>query len=162
MAHIAEPRYGLRGHRLHIAGLYVEDDLVPYWPVNLLPLRILRVEPPPFGLGHARLRPPPHCRPPEPHAEVQGMVPDIQAVDELAPVPGLFEPIVLKRPNKLADDPFVHKFLIRLLPMIKRRVIIHRRTGEDREYPSRQPEHLVHDPLGAHWIMLHQYLQGRR
>src|SRR6516165_4477284 len=112
MAHIAKPRHGLRKYRLHITGIHVGDDLVPNWTVNLLPFRVLRVEPPPFRLGHARLRPPPHRRPPEPDAEVQGMVPNIQAVDELVPVPGLPESIVLKRPDELADNPFVHKFLI--------------------------------------------------
>src|ERR1700722_15407695 len=103
MAHIAKPRYGLRKYRLHIASVYIDDDLVPNWTVNLFPFRVLRAEPLPFGPGHACLRFPPHCRPPEPDSEVQRMVPDIQAVDELVPVPGLLEPIVLKRPKELAD-----------------------------------------------------------
>src|SRR5262249_53023977 len=135
MARVAKPRHGFRKRGLRIASVYVGDDLVPDRAVNLFPLRVLRVEPLPFSLGHACLRLPPHCRPPEPDSEVQGMVPDIQAVDELVPIPGLLEAIVLKRPDELADNPFVHKFLVRLLPMIKWRVVVHRRTGEDREYP---------------------------
>src|SRR5262249_13608828 len=136
MARVAKPRHGFRKCGLHIASVYVGDDLVPDRAVNFLPFRVLRVEPSPFSLGHACMGLPPHGRAPEPDSEVQGMVPDIQAVDELVPVPWLLESVVLKRPDELADDPFVHEFLVRLLPMIKRRVVVHRRTSEDRKYPS--------------------------
>src|ERR1700747_806074 len=136
VAGITQPGYRFWTCGLHVATVYGGNDLIPDRPVNLFPFWVLRIEPIPFGLGDARLRLPPHCLAPEPHSEMQGVMPDIQALDELIPVPWLLEPVVLERSDELADNPFLHKFLVRLLSVIERRVIVHCWTCKDREHTS--------------------------
>src|SRR6266446_1457698 len=161
MAQVTKPGQGFRQGALHVPLVDILDDGIPDRTPLLLPVRVFLLQPGPLGLRDACLGFPPYGRTPEPYAEMERMVPGIEAIDELLPVPGLLEAIVLNQAQEFGDDPLLHKFFVRLLTMLQRCVVVHAGTGEDREEPCRDPERLVDDPLCPFGVVLHEDLERR-
>src|SRR2546426_2839895 len=139
MAQIAEPGQCFGQGRCHVAGVDVLNKGVPDGAPLLLPVRVLLLQPRALGFRHASLWFPPHGWTPEPDAQVQRVVPGLQASEKLLPVPGLLEAVVLNQAQELGDDPFLHELLVGLLAMLQGRVVVHAGPGKDGEQPGRDP-----------------------
>src|SRR2546421_3147891 len=161
VAEVAQPRQGLGQRLLHRAVVDVGDELVPDRAELLLEVRVLLGQPLPLGLGDATLGLPPHRGPPEPHAEVERVVPGLEPVEELLPVPRLLQAVVLNGAEELVHDPLLHELLVGLLPVLKGRVVVHARAGQDRKEAGRRPEGLVDDPPRSLGGVLHEDLERR-
>src|SRR5205085_9876906 len=97
MAQIAEPGQCFGQGRCHVARVDVLNEGVPDGTPLLLPVRVLLLQPRALGFRHASLWFPPHGWTPEPEAQVQRVVPGLQASEKLLPVPGLLEAVVLNQ-----------------------------------------------------------------
>src|SRR5207237_591008 len=87
MAQVAQPGQRFRQGPSHVASVDVLNKGVPDGTPLLLPVRVLLLQPRALGFRHASLWFPPHGRAPEPDAQVQRMVPGLQASETLLPVP---------------------------------------------------------------------------
>src|SRR6266700_2434533 len=133
MAQIAEPGQRFGQGPSYVACVDVLNEGVPDGAPLLLPVRVLLLQPRALGFRHASLWFPPHGRAPEPDAQVQRVVPGLQASEKLLPVPGLLETVVLNQAQELGDNPFLHELLVGLLAMLQGRVVVHAGPGEDGE-----------------------------
>src|SRR5882762_3076281 len=94
LSQTAERRKRVRQRFPLLAAVDVLDDLVPKHAPTVLPARIFLIEPAAFRPGDAGVRLPENSGTPEPYSQVQGMVPVIETIQELAPIPGFFQAVV--------------------------------------------------------------------
>ena len=92
LSQIAERKRVRQCFRLFTA-IDIFDDLVPKHAPTVVPVWIFLIEPLAFRPRDARIRLPEE-RGAEPHSQVQGMMPVIETIQELAPIPGLFQAVV--------------------------------------------------------------------
>src|SRR5580692_6879811 len=94
LSQTAERRKRVWQRFLILSVVDVLGDLVPKHAPTVLPVRIFLIEPSAFRPRDAGVRLPEESGTPEPYSEVQGMVSMIETVQELAPIPGLFQSVV--------------------------------------------------------------------
>src|SRR2546428_590190 len=95
MAQVAEPGQRFGQGPCHVASIDILNEGVPDGTPLLLPVRVLLLQPRALGFRHASLWFPPHGWTPEPEAQVQRVVPGLQASEKFLPVPGPLEAVVL-------------------------------------------------------------------